>query len=351
MKKKHRDFCQKHVVLIDSDEQLKHRIDPYPYFAAVYRNYLRRGTGNHLSYLTEAIQKLPRTNESLRFHMILNWSLAIDILRDEWKAAGLDADDVSTIPTPDVAVQLNDRIVKRLLFNKEGITYHTWPDLDANTRKQIQKDVPVFWLPLGHTSYYLSNAVKLSVGPLSKRWNLWSWSGTMKFNEREEMKNVFQQNDKLTNYIKQRGSLTITGGFGEGPHFMEYTSQLLESQFIPLPRGSSPEQFRSYEATNAGAILIVNEQWLKIDASMEMAPLAYLTVLGYDPVTITNFASLPKKLLELSRLPPQLLDDWQSIMLLRHTLVMYTVTKHMASVLCAANTPRGYVYKDEQGLS
>jgi hypothetical protein len=212
---------------------------------------------------------------------------------------------------------------------------------------QTQKNVPVFWLPLGHTLYYLANAAKLGVGPLSKRKYLWSWSGSMKFNEREEMKYALKQNDTLIDYIKQRGFMTQTGGFGEGPHFMEYTLQLLESQFIPLPRGSSPEQFRSYEALNSGAILIVHEQWLKIDPSMEMAPLAYLNALGYDPVTISNFTSLPKKLLELSRLPPQLLDDWQSIMLLRHTLVMHTLTNHMASVLCAANTPRGYVYKNE----
>jgi hypothetical protein len=126
---------------------------------------------------------------------------------------------------------------------------------------------------------------------------------------------------------------------------MEYTSQLLDSQFIPLPRGGSPEQFRSYEASDAGAILIVNEQWLEIDISMKLAPLAYLNVLGYDPVTISNFRYLPQKLLELSRLPPELLDDWQSIMLSRHRIVMSTLSKHIASVLCAANTPYGYIFK------
>jgi hypothetical protein len=348
MNETHRDFCQKHVVLINSDEQLIHNIDVYRYFAAVYRNYLRRASGNHLSYLTQDMRKLSRTNDSLHFHRILNWSLAIDIMRKEWKTAGIDVDDVSTTPAPDVAAKLNNRIVKRLLFDEEGITYHTWPDLDANTRNQTQKNVPVFWLPLGYTYYYMDNAVKLSVGPLSKREKLWSWYGSMKFHEREDIRNAFEKNDTLTEYIKQRGSFAVTGGFAHGPHHMEYTSLLLDSQFVPLPRGSSPEQFRSYEAVNAGAILIVSEEWLKIDASMEMAPLAYLNVLGYDPVTISNFTSIAKMLLVLSRLPPQLLDDWQSIMLLRHNIVMRTMTKHMASVLCAANTPRGYVYKDQQ---
>jgi len=71
---------------------------------------------------------------------------------------------------------------------------------------------------------------------------------------------AFQRNDILTEYIKQHGFLMSTGGFTEGLQLMEYTSLLLESQFVPLPSGESPEQFRSYEASNAGTILIVNEE-------------------------------------------------------------------------------------------
>jgi hypothetical protein len=69
----YRDYCQKHVVLFDlSDEGLEQRIDHYPFFAAVYRNYLRHGTGNHLSYLTQYMTKLPRTNDTLHIHRTLN---------------------------------------------------------------------------------------------------------------------------------------------------------------------------------------------------------------------------------------------------------------------------------------
>jgi hypothetical protein len=292
-----------------SDEKSRQRIDHYPYFAAVYRNYLRHDTGNHLSYLTQHLRKLPRTNDTIRIHRVLNWSLAIDIMKDEWKAVRINVDNVSAIPPPDVVAQLNNRITKRLLKNDEGITYHTWSNLDAQIRDYTQKNVPVFWFPMGYTNVYLADTVQFSLAPLSKRQKLWSWSGSMKHNERSDMTRALRRNDTLTEYIKQHGFLMITGGFAKGVQFMEYTSQLLESQFIPLPRGGSPEQFRSYEATNAGAILIVNEEWLKIDASMQVGPLAYLNILGYDPVTISNFASLPEKLLELSRLPPDLLDD------------------------------------------
>jgi hypothetical protein len=172
----------------------------------------------------------------------------------------------------------------------------------------------------------------------------------MKQNERSDMVDAFARTDTLTEHIKQHGFLVKTKDFAQGAQFLEYTSQLLESQFVPLPRGGSPEQFRSYEVSDAGAILIVNEQWLKIDESMKLEPLAYLNILGYDPVVISNFTSLPKKLLELSRLPPDLLDNWQSIMLSRHRIVMHSMTKHIASVLCAANTPQGYIFRNEQEL-
>jgi hypothetical protein len=99
---------------------------------------------------------------------------------------------------------------------------------------------------------------------------------------------------------------------------MDYTSELLDSQFIPLPRGYSPEQYRSSEAVESGAIPIVNEYWLKINEHFVLQPLAYLNILDYDPPTLTNFSNLPEKLLELSRLPFGLLDNWQSIMLTRY---------------------------------
>jgi hypothetical protein len=333
-----------------SDEGLGQPIYHYPFYAAVYRNYLRDATGNHLSYLTQNIRKVPRTNNTLNMHRTLNWSLAIDIMRAEWKAVGLNVDDVTVRPAPDLAIHLNNRITKRLLVNNEGITYHTWPDLDAQIQNRTKKNVPVFWFPMGYTNAYLVNTAQISMGPLSKREKLWSWSGSMKGHERPAMANAFEGTDILTEYIKQRGFLRKTGGFAHGPQFLKYTSELLESQFVPLPNGGSPEQFRSYEVSDAGAILIVNEQWLKIDESMRLAPLAYLNILGYDPVVISNFTALPKKLLELSRLPPDLLDNWQSIMISRHRMVMQTMTKHIASVLCAANTPDGYVFRNEQEL-
>ena len=349
--KTHSDYCRKHIILmVVGDRATTASIDGYSDVAAVYRNYLRHETGNHLSYLTQHLRKLPRTGDTSRIHRVLNWSLAIDVMKEEWKAAGVEFESVSTTPPPDVTSKLNKRIVTRLLLNNEGVTYHTWPDLDAQIINRTKNNVPVFWFPMGYTSTYLFHAVQLSVGRLSKRQKLWSWSGSMKMDERADMIYALGRNDSLTEHIKRLGSIMVTTGFTKGLPFLQYTSQLLDSQFIPLPRGISPEQFRSFEVSDAGAILIINEEWLKINQSMKLAPLAYLNILGYDPVTTTSFLKLPATLLDLSRLPPELLDDWQSIMLSRHRIISHTMSKHLASVVCAANTPLGYIYKSEEEL-
>ena len=158
----------------------------------------------------------------------------------------------------------------------------------------------------------------------------------------------FELNDTLADYIRQRGYLRITGGSTDGLLYLSYISELLDSQFTPLPRGYSPEQYRSYEVVEAGGIPIVHEDWLKIKQYFVLEPLAYLNILGYDPPTLTSFSNLPEKLLELSRLPLDLLDNWQTIMLIRHRIIMYTMTKHMATVICETTTPNGYVHKEDQ---
>ena len=348
----HRVYCQKYVILFDLfDEALNFPIDHYPYFAAVYRNYLRHDTGNYLTYLTKDMRKLLKIDDFKYIHRILNWTLAINIMKEEWKTVGLDVSDFSNIPTSDILNQLNNRVVSRILNNNEYITYHTWPNLDIEIRKSTQKKLPVFWFPIGFTVTYLYNSVQFSVGPISQRKKLWTWLGSMKENERDDMVKRFALNDTLADYIKRRGNLLITGSSTTFPVHMDYILELLDSQFIPLPRGYSPEQYRSYEAVESGAIPIVNEYWLKIKKHFVLEPLAYLDILGYDPPTLTSFSNLPEKLLELSRLPSDLLDNWQSIMLIRHRIMMHTLTKHVATVICATTTSNGYVHKEDQELS
>lgn len=349
-KKAHRLYCRKYVILFDLfDENLDFGIGHYPSFAAVYRNYLRHDTGNYLTYLTKDIRQLSEVEDFKYIHRILNWTLAINIMQEEWQNVRLNVSSFSNKPTEDVLNQINNRIIKRLLINNEHISYHVWPNLDLEIRKSATKTVPVFWFPIGFGISYLYNTAQYSVVPTSQRKKLWTWFGSMKENERTDMVKRFALNDTLADHISQRGNLTVTGTpTGGFLLHMAYISELLDSQFIPLPRGYSPEQYRVYEAVESGAIPIVNEHWLKIKEDFVLEPLAYLNILGYDPPTLTNFSNLPEKLLELSRLPLDLLDHWQSIMLIRHRMIIHTLSKHIAKVVCATTTLDGYVHQEDQ---
>lgn len=349
--KVHRIYCQKYVILFDLlDESLNFGIEHYPYFAAVYRNYLRHDSGNYLTYLTKDIRKLLKINDFKYIHRILNWTLAINIMKEEWKNVGLNVSNFLDIPTSDILNQLNNRIISRILINNENINYHTWPNLDSEIRNSAPKKLTVFWFPIGFTITYFYNSVQYSVGPISQRKRIWTWLGSMKENERTDMVKRFELNDTLADYIRQRGYLMITSSSTAPLLHMDYVAELLDSQFVPIPRGYSPEQYRIYEAVESGAIPIVNEYWLKIKKNLVLEPLAYLNILGYDPPTLTNFSNLPEKLLELSRLPLDLLDNWQSIMLIRHRIIMHTMTKHIATVVCATTTSNGYVHNEDQEL-
>ena len=329
---RHRSYCQKNVILFDLfDENLDYPIEHYSYFASVYRNYLRFDSRNQLTYLTNDLKQLLEINQLKLFHRTLNWTLAIEIMKQEWAHLGFHFNNISHRPNANIRNEIDRRIVQRILIDNENISYHTWPNLD----KQINSNV--FWFPLGFTTNYLYKTVEFNSIPLSQRKRLWSWIGSTKLNERNDLLNRFQSNDSLTRQIKQQGFLFVTDREKRNLIEMNYTSILLDSQFVPLPRGYSPEQYRSFELIQSGAFPIVNRRWTQIKRNLRFEPLAYLNVLGYDPPTLNHFNELPYKLFELSHLPNQLLDNWQSIMLFRHRIIINTLTKHIANRVCQTN--------------
>ena len=74
----------------------------------------------------------------------------------------------------------------------------------------------------------------------------------------------------------------------------EYTITMYDTQFMPIPSGISPEQYRLWEALEAGCIPIVLEQVLQPHA--QLYPLQHL---GYEHVAIPDWRSLPAKLWQL----------------------------------------------------
>ena len=74
----------------------------------------------------------------------------------------------------------------------------------------------------------------------------------------------------------------------------EYTLTMHSSQFMPVPSGISPEQYRVWEALEAGCIPVVLERVLQ--PHEQLFPLRHL---GFGHVAIPDWKALPARLWQL----------------------------------------------------
>ena len=128
----------------------------------------------------------------------------------------------------------------------------------------VKRPPAVAWMPLGIARLRpLSSAFSLA---LLDRTHLWSWIGSTEGKpERIEMLEALDAHSRAAD-IKAMGFLRpfqyFAGGWGTGgavalggPDAMgalEYTLLMHQTQFVPAPAGNSPEQFRIWEAFEAG---------------------------------------------------------------------------------------------------
>ena len=116
---------------------------------------------------------------------------------------------------------------------------------------------PLAWMPLGPARLRpLPTAYSLG---LLDRTYLWSWTGsTDNKPEREAMLAALDAHSRAAD-IKARGVFRRFSGFAGVPGgsqgamgAWEYTLLMHQTQFAPVPAGGSPEQFRIWEAFEAG---------------------------------------------------------------------------------------------------
>ena len=127
----------------------------------------------------------------------------------------------------------------------------------------IKHPPSVAWMPLG-LARLRALPTAFSLG-LPDRSHLWSWMGSMEGKpERAEMLQAVEAHSRAAD-IQAMGFLRIfkwfAGGFSDGAastggpdamDAMQYTMLMHQTQFVPVPAGNSPEQFRLWEALEAG---------------------------------------------------------------------------------------------------
>ena len=127
----------------------------------------------------------------------------------------------------------------------------------------IKHPPAVAWMPLGLARLRALPAA-FSLG-LPERTHLWSWVGSTGGKpERAQMLQSVEGHSRAAD-IQAMGFVRIfekfAGGFNAGVvstggpdsmDAMEYTMLMHQTQFVPIPAGNSPEQFRLWEALEAG---------------------------------------------------------------------------------------------------
>ena len=114
----------------------------------------------------------------------------------------------------------------------------------------------VVWMPLG-LARLRPMPTAFTLG-LPERKHLWSWMGSTSGKpERAEMLEALDAHSRAAE-IKAMGFLQPflwyagVNGQPDAMGIMEYTLLMHQTQFVPIPAGNSPEQFRLWEAFEAG---------------------------------------------------------------------------------------------------
>jgi hypothetical protein len=149
--------------------------------------------------------------------------------------------------------QLDDSTMDYLVSDSENTTNHS----------------KLLWMPLGLAN--LKPLPKALRRDFLGRPYLWSWAGsTGSKPERSEMLEALN-NHASTARITQLGALHTFNSYAGRPigsqdsmTVWEYSVLLHNTQFLPVPAGISAEQFRVWEAFEAGRTLAKAHFWLQV---------------------------------------------------------------------------------------
>ena len=150
----------------------------------------------------------------------------------------------------------------------DPIDFYSWPGITAIMRFYSRPDLPddpkILVIPLGYHWQFRGNrdVPHISTPDLPFRDNMWSFAGTNWMNRAKDMAVL----DYITpNYVKWFNDWNDPNQLKNE----EYISLMLNSKFVPCPRGQNVETYRFYEALDCGSIPIFvhspdNESWLKL---------------------------------------------------------------------------------------
>ena len=215
--------------------------------------------------------------------------ITFDISEAEWhvvKRSNIVVLHLSTEYSPDNTQFYSDALVVFRQYWTEAIELRMPGDRGA-----IQQTT---WMPLGYGRFEPLPALN---GPLRYRKNHWTWMGSVGMN-RPQRPRMVQGLQAARPYLLSLGKLLVFEDFAgaEAMLPLEYSATLYDSVFLPIPSGHSAEQYRIWEAFEAGCIPIF--------LSGQMSPgsvLAPIRALNFSFLEVQDWLDLPQLLGRLSR--------------------------------------------------
>jgi GR25 family glycosyltransferase involved in LPS biosynthesis len=153
-------------------------------------------------------------------------------------------------------------------YGNDPIHMYSWPEVTGVLRFYCRSDLPndpkILVVPLGYHWQYKGNrdVPHLSTPNLPFRENTWSFAGTDWLNRSNDLEVL---RAIQPHYLKYFADWKDPNQLKEE----EYISLLLNTKFIPCPRGQNVETYRFYEALDCGCIPLfidspeINE-WLQV---------------------------------------------------------------------------------------
>lgn len=153
-------------------------------------------------------------------------------------------------------------------FGSDPIHMYSWPEVKGVMRFYQRADLPadskIMVIPLGYHWQFRGNrdVPHLSTPNLPFRDNMWSFAGT---DWKGRSKDIAILQAIQPHYLKWFAEWRDPAQLKEE----EYVSLMLNTKFVPCPRGQNVETYRFYEALECGSIPLFidipeNEGWLKI---------------------------------------------------------------------------------------
>jgi GR25 family glycosyltransferase involved in LPS biosynthesis len=179
-------------------------------------------------------------------------------------------------------------------YCNDPIDMYSWPEVKGVLRFYNRPDLgpKVLVVPLGYHWQYTGNRdfPHLSTSSLPFRENMWSFAGTDWHGRSAEM-GILQA--IRPHYVKYFADWRDPAELKED----EYISLLLNSKFIPCPRGQNVETYRLYEALDCGCIPIFidspeHSQWLQIFG--EQLPFFKVATWDYAASLMQHFHENPE---------------------------------------------------------